>query len=77
MSEIYCYLPVYATAKFSIRKPANWNEMSDIEQKDYFLTNMESSSLSLCHQCSNRIETDFDVVESFLKPAMLDLMEGD
>ena len=63
MKKIYCNLPIFATAKFSIEKPDNWDDMSKEDQVVYFL---ESTTLanesSLCHYCSRKgMETDFEV----------------
>jgi len=60
--KIYCHLPIFATAKFSIDKPDNWEQMDKAEQDNYFLT---CASLapegSLCCQCNGDTETDYEI----------------
>lgn len=62
MKKLYCSLPIFANARFSIEKPDNWDDMSKVEQDNYFL---ESTTLgkeaSLCHQCSGPTKTDYEI----------------
>jgi hypothetical protein len=77
-NKIYCRLPIFATARFSINKPDNWNEMSKAEQSEYFLA---SKSLApegtLCHQCSGPTETDYEVDLCACEDGELDTYEDE
>jgi len=60
--KIYCRLPIFATAKFSIEKPDNWDDMTRAEQDEYFLTCLSlAPEATLCCQCSGDTETDYEV----------------
>ena len=63
---IVAMLPVFASAKFKIDKPDNWDKMTDNEKKEYFEEHMESDG-DLCHQCSDSIESDFEYDPEFYK----------
>jgi len=58
MSKISAMLPTYASSRFEIDKPDNWDDMTDSEKSDYFLEHMRSVA-SLCHQCDD-IESYFE-----------------
>jgi len=60
MTKIKGMIPIYASGRFSIDKPENWDDMTDDEKKDYFLDKMQRGG-SLCHHCSNQIETDYEM----------------
>ena len=59
-SKICAYVVIGASARFSIDKPDGWDDMTDEQKKEYFAEHMETSA-SLCHQCSDHIETDCEV----------------
>jgi hypothetical protein len=65
MEYVNLTLPVYASANFRIKKPDNWEELSNSEKYDLFIDKMGSNS-SLCHQCCHDIETNFEVDTDFL-----------
>lgn len=54
------YLPVFASAKFELIVD---EEIPEAELKDRFLSEAEPSGGSLCWQCSNGMETDWEVDE--------------
>jgi hypothetical protein len=61
-NKIYCQLPIFATASFSVDKPDNWGEMSKEERDEHFLSATSlSPEGSLCHQCRRNLETDYVV----------------
>ena len=60
-------VPVYAAAKFEIDKPEGWDEWSDPEKSEHFLTHMDNSD-GLCHSCSDSMESDYSVVISWPEP---------
>jgi len=64
MAKILVVLPIYASAKFYIEKPDNWDKMSKSEKADYFSENMETNA-QLCHQCSNDLESSYDLDDNY------------
>ena len=60
MSKIKSMVPTYAYMRAFIEKPDNWNDMDPKQQKEYFAEHM-SVDASLCHQCSDDIESDMEL----------------
>ena len=58
--KIYGYLPVKAMAKFSMKTPDNWNEMSKEKKNEYFVEHAKRDA-SLCYQCVKDTDTDYDI----------------
>jgi hypothetical protein len=63
MKQIKSWLPVYASAEFSIDKPDNWDALSEREKQELFLSKCDPSSSSLCWSCSNHFQTDHEVCD--------------
>ena len=60
MSKIVTMVPTWASMKAKIVKPDNWDGMNPREQKEYFAEHMEAHA-SLCHQCADGIESNFEL----------------
>lgn len=76
MNKIYCHLPIFATAKFSIEKPRNWDKMSKAEQDEYFITcKTLGAEASLCCHCSGDTQTDYEVDLDSIEDSDLELYE--
>ena len=58
--KIRAFLPIFAEGMFSIDKPDDWDEMKQVEKELYFL-NTCMRTANICCQCSNVIQTDFEV----------------
>jgi hypothetical protein len=58
--KIHAFIPIYASAKFSIDKPTNWDDMTKADREIYFLNCADPIS-KLCFQCSDTIQSDFEV----------------
>jgi hypothetical protein len=64
--KIRALLPIYASAYFESEVPDNFPEMTDKEKMECVLENMETIG-SVCHQCSNDIDTDFELNEDWVE----------
>ena len=75
MNLIEAYLPVYASAKFFIKKPLDWDKWSQKKKFEYFIENCETNAY-LCHQCSGPLETDFEWDTLHMKAKDIEFYEG-
>jgi hypothetical protein len=60
VSKIIGMFPIYASGTFEIYKPDGWDDWTKEKQKEYFSENMASEG-SVCYQCSDDLETDFEL----------------
>lgn len=58
--KVRAFLPIFAEGLFTCDKPGNWDDMDHTEREVYFL-NCCGSISSVCHQCGNILQTDFEV----------------
>ena len=66
------YLPVYASAKFELITD---EPISSDDLQGRFLAEAEPVGSSLCWQCSEGLETDFEVMESVVGEILIDETE--
>lgn len=59
---VHFMVPVHASANFKCKMPPNWKEMNNKERADYFVMECECTA-SLCHQCNDDMECDWDMVD--------------
>lgn len=59
MTKIVGLVPIFASGKFEVEKPEDWDSMTPKEKKDYFINNASRSGY-LCHQCTDCMETDWE-----------------
>lgn len=60
MTKLVMMVPVFASARFTVVKPKNWDVLSDEEKVDFFVQNSVTEA-SLCHQCSQNFESDMEI----------------
>ena len=63
--KISALLPIFASARFSIEAPDDWDKMTLCKRKEYFMQHLKRNA-SLCHQCSGDVETDFELDYTFI-----------
>lgn len=72
--RIFSWIPVYATERFYIEKPANWDDMDVGDKSSYFLAKMILCG-PLCGQCNCNVQLDGDIVESFFNENVCEFEE--
>jgi len=74
--KLFCKLPIFASATFSIDKPSNWDIMSKAQQDEYFLSATSlNREASLCHQCSGPTETEYEIDTMLIEGEELEIYE--
>ena len=53
-------LPIFADGLFEVDLPENWDKLTKEAKIEYVSENLNKAG-SLCHQCSNGIQSDFEI----------------
>lgn len=60
---------VDASAKFTCEEPEGWDKMTREQKIEYVEINAECEG-SLCHQCTDSIQSDFQVIDEYMTRAL-------
>ena len=72
---ITSWLPVFAKAKFVLKKPAKWDEWGKDEQDFYFVERAQCIG-AICADCNKGLQGDLEIDHDALDGVDLTLFEG-